>query len=122
MRRPSGHPRSAKPPMDGDGNHIANSILLRLSSKECKEVPSKLEMVHLKLHQVLYEAGETIKSGYFVNSGLMSVLAVQPDGKTVEVGLIGREGFAGLPLIVGYQSSPTRVVTQGDAEAYRCSA
>jgi len=108
--------------MDGDGNHIANSILLRLSSKECKEVPSKLEMVRLKLHQVLYEAGETIKSGYFVNSGLMSVLAVQPDGKTVEVGLIGREGFAGFPQFVGYHSSPTRVVTQGDAEAYRCSA
>jgi len=52
----------------------------------------------------------------------MSLLAVQPDGKTVEVGLIGREGFAGLPLVVGYHSSPTRVVTQGDGEAYRCSA
>ncbi|PYY03237.1 MAG: Crp/Fnr family transcriptional regulator, partial [Acidobacteria bacterium] len=65
---------------------------------------------------------ETIKSGYFVNSGLMSVLAVQPDGKTVEVGLIGKEGFVGLPLVVGYHSSPTRVVTQGDGTAYRCSA
>ena len=52
MRKPSGHPRSAKPPMDGDGNHIANSILLLLSSKECEEVLAKLELVRLKLHQV----------------------------------------------------------------------
>jgi CRP-like cAMP-binding protein len=81
-----------------------------------------LEFVRLKLHQVLHEAGETIKSGYFVNSGLMSILAVQPDGKTVEVGLIGREGFAGLPLLVGYRDSPTRVMTQADGTAYRCDA
>ena len=79
-------------------------------------------MIRLKLHTVLYEAGETIKSGYFVNSGLMSVLSVQPDGKSVEVGLIGKEGFVGLPLVVGYHSSPTRVVTQGDGTAFRCSA
>ena len=81
-----------------------------------------MEFVRLKLHQILYEAGEKIKSGYFVNSGLMSILAVQPDGKTVEVGLIGREGFAGLPLLVGYRSSPTRVMVQGDGTAYRCDA
>jgi CRP-like cAMP-binding protein len=78
--------------------------------------------MRLKLHQVLHEAGETIKSGYFVNSGMMSVLAVQSNGKSVEVGLIGDEGFVGMPLLVGYRSSPTRVVTQGDGSAYRCDA
>ncbi len=105
---------------DGDGKAITNKILLSLSSKECKEVVSKLEFVRLQLHQVIHEAGETVKSGYFVNTGLMSVLAVQPDGKSVEVGLIGREGFVGLPLLVGYRTSPTRVVVQGDGTAYRC--
>jgi hypothetical protein len=71
---------------DGDGNHIQNLILLGLSQKECEMLFAKLEFVRSKLHQVLYEAGDTIKSGYFVNSGMMSVLAVQPDGKSVEVG------------------------------------
>ncbi len=86
------------------------------------QVLSKLELVRLKLHQVIHEAGETIKSGYFVNAGVISVLAVQPDGKSVEVGLIGKEGFVGLPLLVGYRSSPTRLITQGDGTAYRCDA
>ena len=107
---------------DGDGHAVGNKILLGLSRKEYDHVLSKLELVRLKLHQVLYEAGETIKSCYFVNDGLISVLAVQPDGKSVEVGLIGSEGFTGLPLLVGYRSSPTRVMTQGDGTAYRCSA
>jgi CRP-like cAMP-binding protein len=108
--------------VDGDGNSVANKILLSLSSKEYDQILPRLEFVRLKLHQVLHEAGETIKSGYFVNAGLMSILAVQPDGKTVEVGLIGREGFAGLPLLVGYASGPTRVMTQADGTAYRCEA
>jgi CRP-like cAMP-binding protein len=111
-----------KPPVDGDGKAVANTILLSLSSEEYNHILPRLEFVRLKLHQVLHEAGETIKSGYFVNSGLMSILAVQPDGKTVEVGLIGREGFAGLPLLVGYTNGPTRVMTQADGTAYRCDA
>ena len=114
--------RTASPFTDGDGNLVSNKILLGLSAKECSQILPRLEFVRLKLHQVLHEAGETIKSGYFVNSGLMSVLAIQPDGKSVEVGLIGSEGFAGLPLLVGYTSSPTRVITQADGDAYRCDA
>ena len=115
-------PRDVKLPVDGDGNSVANKILLSFSSKELSLVVPRLEFVRLKLHQVLHEAGETIKSGYFVNAGLMSILAVQPDGKTVEVGLIGREGFVGLPLLVGYTHSPTQVMTQADGTAYRCDA
>jgi CRP-like cAMP-binding protein len=107
---------------DLDGNPVFNEILLGVSGEACGQIISRLEFVRLQLHQVLHEAGETIKSGYFINSGLMSILAVQPDGKTVEVGLIGREGFAGLPLLVGYTNSPTRVMVQGDGTAYRCDA
>ena len=71
---------------------------------------------------MLHEAGEQIKTCYFVNTGLQSVLTVQPDGKSVEVGLIGKEGFAGIPIIAGFRSSPTRVITQGDGTAYRIDA
>src|SRR2546422_11454166 len=112
----------AKHSGDGDGSAIGNKILLNLSHKECGQVLPRLEFVRLKLHHVLHEAGETIESGYFVNTGLISILAVQPDGKSVEVGLIGKEGFVGLPLLVGYHTSPTRTMVQGDATAYKCDA
>jgi CRP-like cAMP-binding protein len=68
---------------------------------------------------VLHEAGETIRSVYFLNDGLGSVPTVQPDGKSVEVGLIGREGFVGVPVIFGFKTSGLRVVTQGDGTGYR---
>ncbi len=107
---------------DHDGSITGNMILLSLPPDQRSHALSRMEFTRLKLHQILYEAGDTIKSGYFVNEGVISVLAVQPDGKTVEVGLIGNEGFVGVPLLVGYSSSPTRMITQGDGSAYRCDA
>lgn len=104
---------------DGDGKEIGNLILLSLPPQEATRVFHSLELVRLKLHQVLHEAGEVIKSGYFLNNGLGSVLTVQPDGKSVEVGLIGKEGFVGLPIVFGFKTNPLRVVVQADATAYR---
>ena len=107
------------PRSDGDGKNIANLLLLAIPRQEWERLHSSLELVRLKLHTVLHEAGETIKSVYFLNSGLGSVLTVLPDGKSVEVGLIGKEGFVGLPIVFGFKTSPLRVVVQSDATAYR---
>jgi CRP-like cAMP-binding protein len=112
----------ASPPSarrDGDGKEIGNLILLDLPRQECTEILASLELVRLKLHQVLHEAGEVIKSVYFMNNGLGSLLTVLPDGKSVEVGLIGKEGFVGLPVAFGFKTNPLRVVVQADATAYR---
>lgn len=107
---------------DGDGNQIRNDILLALPRTEYEAVLPKLEFVRLKLHQVLHEAGETMRSAYFCNSGMFSVLNVMPDGKSVEVGLIGKEGFSGTPLVAGFRTSHTRTVVQADATAFRMDA
>jgi hypothetical protein len=60
-------PKITSPPSnrDGDRNHIHNEILLDLPPNESDTLLPKLEFVRLKLHQVLHEAGETLKSGYF---------------------------------------------------------
>jgi CRP-like cAMP-binding protein len=107
---------------DGDGNQIQNDILLALPRAESEVVFPKLEFMRLKLHQVLHEAGETLRSAYFCNSGMFSVLNVMPDGKSVEVGLIGKEGFSGTPLVAGFRTSHTRTVVQADATAFRMDA
>ncbi len=104
---------------DGDGNHIYNEILLRMSRKESDILFPKLEFVRLKTRHVLHEPGDSLKSAYFCNTGMISVLAVFPDGKSVEVGLVGVEGFVGLPLIAGFLTAPTRSVVQIECTAFR---
>jgi CRP-like cAMP-binding protein len=121
--RQDGNSRGTAPSRkDGDGNHVHNEILLVLPRTEWEAILPKLEFVRLKLHQVVHEAGETLKSAYFCNSGMFSVLNVMPGGKSVEVGLIGKEGFSGSPLVAGFRTSHTRTVVQADATAFRVDA
>jgi CRP-like cAMP-binding protein len=105
--------------IDGNGDLLHNEILLDLPPQEYETVFPKLEFVRLVVHQVLHEPGDTLKSAYFCDSGMISILSVFPDGKSVEVGLVGKEGFEGLPLLAGFRTSPTRAVTQIEGSAFR---
>ena len=101
---------------------VHNKILLGLPAKECSAVLEKLEFVSLPTHSVLHEADETITFAYFPNSGLASVLNVMSDGKSVEVGLLGTDGFVGTPLVAEYKTSPSRVIMQISGSAFRITA
>jgi CRP-like cAMP-binding protein len=118
-RRPGLAALSRASRSDGHGNHIHNEILLRLSDGESEALFSKLELVRLKVHHLLHETGDALKSVYFCNSGMISILSVFPDGKSVEVGLVGKEGVVGLPLLVGFHTAATRAISQIDATAFR---
>jgi CRP-like cAMP-binding protein len=107
---------------DGDGNLVLNKILLALPPEEFDLLSSMLEFVRLKRYQIVHEAGETIKSAYFCNSGMFSVVTIMPDGKSVEVCQVGTEGFSGIPLIAGFRTSYTRTVVQAEATAFRIDA
>jgi CRP-like cAMP-binding protein len=125
MANKSAVPRVSKfqPNISGmDGQHMHNEILLGLPRAESVVLFPYLEYLPMPTHHVLHEAGQTITHGHFINSGLASVLNLMKDGKSVEVGLAGKEGFIGLPLIVGLSTSPTRVVAQVGGSAFRIRA
>jgi CRP-like cAMP-binding protein len=100
---------------------VRNEILLSLPAKECATVLAELEFGELRAHDLLNEMGEVIEYCYFMNSGMTSILTVMADGKGVEVGLTGKEGFVGLPVIVGLKTSPTRAIVQIAGSAFRLS-
>jgi CRP-like cAMP-binding protein len=112
-------PSSTQPISDASGNPIHNHILLGLSQEDLHLLLPRLEHVRLGLRHVLHEAGDTLRSAYFLNSGLVSLVSVFPDRKCVEVGLVGKEGFIGLPLVVGFRSANTRAIIQIEASAFR---
>jgi CRP-like cAMP-binding protein len=109
-------------PNDHWGHAVHNRLLLGLPSKMRNRLFASLEPVRLPLRTVLCEMGAPIRHAYFINSGLASILSVMGDGKSVEVGLTGKEGFVGVPLIVGYKTSPTRVIMQIEGTAFRMDA
>jgi CRP-like cAMP-binding protein len=100
---------------------VENKILLGLTPKDRGAVMAILEAVDLPTHTVLHEAERPIQFAYFLNKGLASILTAM-DGKTVEVGLAGEDGFVGAPLLAGLRSSPTRVVMQVGGDGFRMKA
>jgi len=99
----------------------ANSILRAIPLDEYDRLITELRPTRLDFKRVLVEPNDTIPHVYFIRDGVASVLSTQAGG-TVEVGIIGHEGFVGLPHLYGVDVSPWRVIVQADGEAWRMSA
>ena len=80
---------------------IKNVILAALPRKEYQRLLPDLELISLPLDVVLYKSGETIEYIYFPETGVVSLVTSMTDGATIEVGLIGRDGMVGIPVLLG---------------------
>ena len=83
-----------------------NKLLASLADDDFDLLEPHLEFVALDLRKSLERPNRRIDAVYFPEAGFASVVAVQSSGKEVEVGLIGREGMTGLPIVFGNHRSP----------------
>lgn len=99
-----------------------NHLLAALPAKTYKDLFPKLERVDLNFGEIVYGPGDVLSHIYFVESGIVSMLAVIDDHSTLEVGMVGDEGMVGLPVFLGKKNSSNRAVVQGDGHALRIKA
>jgi CRP-like cAMP-binding protein len=102
-----------------DTSSVQNEILLGLPQKERSDILDLSDPVSWSAGAVLYELGQTMEFAYFLESGFASMLTIMANGKSVETGICGKEGFIGLPLICDFDSSSTRTVMQVEGSAIR---
>jgi len=80
------------------------------------------ETVPLVLSDVLYERGQPVGHVHFPIDGFVSLIA-QIDGHSgLEVGMVGREGMVGAPLVLGLAHAPLQALVQGPGNARRADA
>src|SRR6185369_4411960 len=101
---------------------IENSLLATVPRKAYQRLHAALEPVELIFGDVLYEPGDTIRHVYFPGAALVSLLTLADGHLALEVGMIGREGMVGIPLILGHDLSPVRALVQGGGTALRMAA
>src|SRR5437870_13068195 len=78
---------------------IENRLLAALPRDEYERLLPKLELTRFPRNTILYEAGDATRYAYFINSGVASLLAITEDGRTIEIGSVGKEGFIGVPIV-----------------------
>lgn len=94
-----------------------NKILAALPTSS-RDWMKTLEPVTLAAGSVLYEPDENIEHVYFLTNALVSLVSLNSEGATVEIGLIGYEGMVGVPAILG-GVMPYRAIVQMGGGAFR---
>ena len=109
---------------------MAEMVATRPENRLLRELATSDRGVFLKLVRQMepfaLQSGEMLglpravsDSSYFIESGIVSLVASTKNGSSVEVALIGREGVAGIADALGNQPLPYGLVVQLPGLAYR---
>jgi hypothetical protein len=79
------------------GNHLLKS----LSASDLDPLEPHLVHTPLTLRQDLEKPQKPIDDVYFMVRGIASVVAIQPRGIQVEIGIVGCEGMTGCAVVLG---------------------
>jgi CRP-like cAMP-binding protein len=82
----------------------------------------QLELVDMRLGEVLYESGGKLTHVYFPTTAIVSLLYVMESGASAEIAVVGNEGIVGISLFMGGESTPSRAVVQSAGQGFRLKA
>jgi CRP-like cAMP-binding protein len=102
-----------------EGKQVSNKVLLATPENEYDLMRPDLTYVDLPHHLSLHEPTQKVEFVYFPNRGMVSQVVVTKDGRTVEVGVVGSEGYVGAGLAVGLSRSSVREIVQIAGDGFR---
>ena len=108
--------------MDGRNQSYRNRLLQLLDPMDFDRLGPHVEPVALGYREPLYGANEEIASVYFPIEGVVSLVNTMADGSATEIGTIGNEGMAGLPVILGDHRSHASAYVQVPGSGLRLRA
>lgn len=106
-------------PRTSSGTRVRNTILLGIPQGEFDAIAPHLTLVPLDSGAFLLREHEPVEAVYFMNSGIASLIVETQDGRSVEVGVSGREDLVGLPIVAGLDQLTHHVVVQVPGDAFQ---
>src|SRR4051794_3284305 len=101
---------------------IPNTLLRAVSADDLALLQPHLEVAELKRGDVVAEPNKPIQHVVFPEGAIISVVASTPDGRRIEVGIIGRDGVTGISILHGADTTPHEIFTQVPGSALRMAA
>jgi CRP-like cAMP-binding protein len=109
------------PPLPGEQEvpdaTVKNRLLAELPDDAFGRLRPRLHPVRLTVRNSLMRPNTEIDAVYFIEGGWVSLVQVLEDGSQAEVGIVGREGMVGLPLITGVETAFVEAYVQADGAA-----
>lgn len=102
--------------------HTRNLLLALLPAADLALLQPHLELTELKPRQVLADYDTPISHAYFPESGIASMVVASPDGHVAEAHMFGREGMAGLSIVLFTEQVPAKLFVQIGGKAWRIAA
>jgi CRP-like cAMP-binding protein len=109
------------PPL-GERAHTGNRLLDALTRDDFEHIRPHLDAVPWPSRQPLSLSGQPIEHCYFPSEGMASMVTPLADGAMIEVGLIGKEGLVGVPILLGTDIAPAETMVQMPGAALRIAA
>lgn len=96
-----------------------NFFLSALPAAEQLRLRPYLALQRMPQGLVLQEPGQRIEHVHFVESGMISLVALMQDGTAIETATLGREAILGALSALGNHTAGMRAIVQIDATAWR---
>jgi CRP-like cAMP-binding protein len=101
---------------------VRNRLLGSLPPDVLSRLLPRMRPVSLTVRDNLMTPDAIIRSVWFVESGFVSLVTALDDGTQAEVGLVGREGMVGTPLVLGVETAFSEAYVQADGAALQMEA
>jgi CRP-like cAMP-binding protein len=101
---------------------LENRLLAALPRQDYERLLPNFELVRLTPGRILYDVGDMVHHAYFPIGGMISLLSITQNGRTVEIGIVGNEGMTGIPTVLRCNVAPYQVMVQFAGNALRITA
>jgi len=89
-----------------------NRLLNSLTVEERERLSPHLRPVTLPVGEIIFHPDETTRRVYFPDGGIVSIVTTSESGQSIEIGMVGREGMAGLVVLGDAVANNRRAVVQ----------
>jgi CRP-like cAMP-binding protein len=96
-----------------------NRFLSQLSEEAFGLLEPDVEVVELRLEQVVHEKDALLKHIYFPTSSVLSVCIQMDNNESIEISTVGSDGFAGAELLIGARVALSTRVCKVPGECIR---
>lgn len=96
-----------------------NHLLAALPGADMAALASHLELVPMRLGDMVYEPGGQLNHAFFPTTAIVSLHYVLSCGASSESSGVGNEGVVGISLFMGGNTTPSSAVVQTAGHAYR---